>query len=206
MSDDKVTSGNSWLTIALILTLCVVCLLLINQNLDLRKQLAAGARTLDLTTNVLKPGEVVSAVTATDLNGRPYQLDYNNDGRHRLLLYFSPNCPYCQQQSPLWLEVLNKVDSNRFTVVGVVSEKEDPKLVSAHANAAGYFKTKPPLPVVFFDDESLGTYKLTVTPTTLLINEEGKVEHAWVGKWDANTASEVAGVLNEQEMNRKTNQ
>ena len=195
MSTPHVPGKKSWITIGLILTLCLVNLLLIKQNLDLRKQLAAGARTLDLTTNVLKPGDVVPAVTTTDLDGRSYQLAYNKDGRHRLLLFFSPNCPYSHQQSPLWRDLLDNIDSNRFTVVGVVSDKENKQFVSSHADGAGYFKTKTPLPVVFFDDESLGTYKLTATPTTVLIDEDGKVEHAWVGKWDQSRATEVAAAL-----------
>jgi thiol-disulfide isomerase/thioredoxin len=189
------SSRKSWLGAGLIVVLCVLNLLLIKQNLDLRRQLSAGARTVDLSTNVLQPGDVVAPVAATDLSGRPYQLDYKKDGRRRLLLFFSPNCPYCQQQSPLWRDLLNKVDRNRFIVVGVVSDREDKQLVSAHAEGAGYFKTNTPLPLVFFDSESLGDYKLTATPTTLLINEDGKVEHAWVGKWDAASATEVAAAL-----------
>jgi peroxiredoxin len=195
MSENKRPSQKSWLTIGLIVILCVVTLLLIKQNLDLRKQLAAGGRAIDLTTNFLQPGDVVTSVTATDLDGRPYQLEYKKDGRQRLLLFFSPNCPYCQQQSPLWRDLLNKVDSNRFTVIGVVSDREDKRLVSAHADGAGYFKTKTPLPLLFFDSESLGSYKLTATPTTLLINEDGRVEHAWIGKWDETKAMEVAAAL-----------
>jgi thiol-disulfide isomerase/thioredoxin len=140
-------------------------------------------------------GDLVTPVTATDLTGNAYQLDYKKDGRQRLILFFSPNCPYCQQQSPLWRDLLDKVDSNRFTVVGVVSDREDKQLVSAYADEAGYFKTKTPLPLVFFDSESLGSYKLTATPTTLLINEAGRVEHAWVGKWNETQATEVAAAL-----------
>ena len=184
MSENKSSSQKSWLSISLIVLLCSVNLLLIKQNLDLRKQLAAGARTIDLTKNLLQAGDVVTPVTATDLEGHTYQLDYKKDGRQRLILFFSPNCPYCQQQSPLWRDLLDKVDSNRFTVVGVVSDRADKQLVSAYADEAGYFKTKIPLPLVFFDSESLGSYKLTATPTTLLINESEVVEHAWVGKWD----------------------
>ena len=195
MIENKISLQKPWLSIGLILILCVVNLLLIKQNLDLRKQLAAGGRTIDLTTNFLQPGDVVAPVTATDLDGRPYQLDYKKDGRQRLLLFFSPNCPYCRQQSPLWRDLLDKVDSNRFTVIGVVSDREDKRLVSAHADGAGYFKTKTPLPLVFFDSESLGSYKLSATPTTLLINEDGTVEHAWVGKWDETSAKEVAAAL-----------
>ena len=195
MIENKISPQKSWLSIGLILILCVVNLLLIKQNLDLRKQLAAGGRTIDLTTNFLKPGDVVAPVTATDLDGRPYLLDYKRDGRQHLLLFFSPNCPYCRQQSPLWRDLLDKVDSNRFTVIGVVSDREDKHLVSAHADGAGYFKTKTPLPLVFFDSESLGSYKLSATPTTLLINEDGRVAHAWVGKWDETSAMEVAAAL-----------
>jgi len=195
MIENKSSSRKSWLSIGLILVLCVVNFLLIKQNLDLRKRLAAGGRTIDLTTNFLQPGDIVTPVTATDLDGRPYQLDYKKDGRQRLLLYFSPNCPYCRQQSPLWRDLLDKVDSQRFTVIGVASDREDKRLVSAHADAAGYFKTKTPLPLVFFNSESLGSYKLTATPTTLLINEDGKVEHAWIGKWDETSAMEVAAAL-----------
>jgi peroxiredoxin len=195
MSENSVPSQKPWLTIGLIVMLCLVNLLLIKQNLDLRRQLAAGARTLDLTTNVLQPGDIVSSVKATDLYGRPYNLQYNNDGRHRLLLYFSPNCPYCQQQSPLWRDLLNHVDGSRFTVVGVVSDREDKESVSAHVNGAGYFNTKTPLPVIVFDNESLGTYKLTATPTTLLIDDDGRVEYAWVGKWDDGRVREVAAAL-----------
>ena len=194
MPESKVTA-QTWWTIGLIVILCTVNVLLIKQNLDLRRQLATGGRTLDLTTNFLQPGDVVSAVTATDLEGRPYQLDYKKDGRQRLLLFFSPNCAYCEQQSPFWRDLLDKVDSNRVMVVGVLSDQEDKQLVSAHAEGAGYFKTKTPLSLVFFDSESLGSYKLTATPTTLLINDEGLVEHAWIGKWDTKSEKEAAAAV-----------
>lgn len=195
MTENRILSHKTWLPFGLILLLGIVNVLLIKQNLDLRKQLAAGGRTLDLTTNVLKPGDVVAAVTAIDLDGRPYQLEYRKDGRHRLLLFFSPNCPYCEQQSPLWRDLLNNVDKDRFNVVGVVSDREDPQSVAAYAEVAGYFKTRTRLPVLFFDNESLGSYKLTATPTTLLIDEDGRVEHAWVGKWDESRVLEVAEAL-----------
>src|SRR5215470_10990942 len=177
MSENKSPLHTSRLSIGLIIILCAVNLLLIRQNLILRKQLTAGGKTIDLTANFLQPGDVVTPVTATDLEGHPYQINYNNDGRQRLILFFSPNCPYCQQQTPLWRDLLERVDQNHFTVIGVVSYREDKQLVTAHAERAGYFTTKTPLPLVVFDNESLGRYKLTATPTTLLIGDDGRVEH-----------------------------
>jgi len=195
MTENRISFLKSWITAGLILTLCAVNLLLIKQNFDLRKQLADRGREMDATANSLKVGDVVASLPGTDLDGQPYQLEYKKDGRQRLLLFFSPNCPYCVQQAPLWRDLLEKVDSSRFTVVGVVGDREDRRAVSAHAEGSGYFKTKTPLPVVFFSTESLGRYKLTATPTTLLINEDGMVEHAWVGKWDEAKAIEVASAL-----------
>lgn len=120
MTETRLPFRQTWLPVGLILILGLINVFLIKQNLDLRKQLAAGGKTLDLTTNVLKPGDVVAAVTAIDLERGP---------------------------------------------------------------------------VIFFDNESLGSYKLTATPTTLLIDEDGKVEHAWVGKWDESGVMEVAAAL-----------
>jgi peroxiredoxin len=59
----------------------------------------------------------------------------------------------------------------------------------------GYFKTRTALPVVFVNDQTLARYKLTATPTTLLIDSAGKVEHAWVGKWDNAKLAEVAAAV-----------
>jgi peroxiredoxin len=88
--------------------------------------------------------------------------------------------------------VLNNIDNNRFSIVGVVGYREDRHAVSAHAEKLGYFRTKTPLPVVFLSNESLARYKLTATPTTLLIDDKGRVEHAWVGKWDETKVKEVS--------------
>ena len=99
------------------------------------------------------------------------------------------------QQGPIWCDVLNRIDSSRFNVVGLVGNREDKKEVASHADLLGYFKTRIALPVVSVSDETLAHYKLTATPTTLLIDDNGRVEHAWVGKWDEAKIAEVAAAL-----------
>jgi peroxiredoxin len=182
------------MSLGLIPALMVVNLLLIRQNFALRRQLSEVGRMSE-TPNVPKVGEMVAPITGTDLNGQPLEVKYQKDGRRHLLFYFSPNCPYCVQQASQWREILNKVDDGRISVVGVVSDREDKQAVLAHAEGAGYLKTKTPLSIAFFNDDSLARYKFTAMPTTLLINDDGKVEHAWVGKWDEEKANEVAAAL-----------
>lgn len=194
MSTEKKVRRIPWLAVALILALSISNLLLITQNLSLRRQLNSAGR-IDASANSLKPGEIVTPITGTDLNGHPYKVQFENDGKRQLLLFFSPSCPYCVQQGPIWRDMLNWVDSSRINVVGIVGDKEEKQEVANHAEALGYFKTKIALPVVSVGDETLARYKLTATPTTLLIDGSGRVQHAWVGKWDKSKSAEVAAAL-----------
>ena len=95
----------------------------------------------------------------------------------------------------MWRDMLNQIDSNRFSVVGVVDDKEDKRAVSVHVEELGYSKTRTALPIVFLNDEALARYKLVATPTTLLMSDAGKVEHVWVGKWDDAKRNDVAASL-----------
>ena len=194
MSYEKQSAGMPKLALALILALVILNILLIMQNLNLRSQLNAAGR-IDASANALNPGEFVKPITGTDLNGQLYQVQYSNDGRKQLLMFFSPSCPYCVAQGPIWRDVLNRVDSNRINVVGIVGDREDKLEVAKHANVLGYFKTRIALPIVTVSNETLANYKLTATPTTLLIDSNGRVEHAWVGKWDETKTAEVTAAL-----------
>ena len=131
-------------------------------------------------------------IAGTDLKGQPYRMHYGNDGKRHLLLFFSSSCPYCIQQGPIWAELLNLIDSSRFEVVGIVGDRDDKQRVANHADGMGYFKSRLVLPIVAVSDEVLSRYKLTATPTTLLLDNSGTVEHVWVGKWDQSKIDEVA--------------
>lgn len=194
MSEVKQSPRTPRLALLLIVALVIINILLLVQNLSLRRQMTSAGR-IEASANALKPGELVTSITGTDLKGQPYQLEYVAGGRKQLLMFFSPSCQYCVQQAPIWREVLNQIDSNRFNVVGIVGDREDKQEVTQHADGLGYFKTKVTLPVVAVNTETLARYKLTATPTTLLIDSSGRVEHAWVGKWDEAKTAEVTAAL-----------
>lgn len=191
----KAHSTTSLLAAGLVIALCFVNVLLIKQNMALRRQLAGEAKTVGATANSLRGGEMLAGFVGFDTSGQQYALEYKNDGRKHLLLFFSPHCPYCVQQAALWRDMLNQIDGNRFSVVGVVGDKEDRRAVSVHVEELGYSKTKTALPIVFLNDEALARYKLVATPTILLISDAGKVEHVWVGKWDDAKWNDVAVAL-----------
>jgi peroxiredoxin len=195
MSNKQVTSASWRFARCFIVVLLGVNLLLIRQNLGLRQQLAKFALSGEVATNSLKAGETVPPFTGLDLKGKPYQIEYKKEGRQHLFLFFPPSCSYCDQQAPQWRELLDKIDSNLFTISGVVNDKEDKPSTIARAQALGYLDAKTPLPITFASEAMLKSYKLAATPTTLLVDDKGKVEGAWVGLWDETTADEIAHAL-----------
>jgi peroxiredoxin len=180
----------------LILALVLINLLLLKQNFDARQLLAGKGEAVNPAVSALKEGETVTSIAGLDLNGQPGEVNYGKDGRQHLLIFFSPNCTFCVRQAPQWRDMLNKIDNTRFDVRGIVSDKEDKQAVFEHADGLGYLKTRTALPILFVNNESLARYKLTATPTTLLVGSDGKVEHVWVGKWSEAQATEVAAALN----------
>lgn len=89
-------SRVSLVAFGLILALMVVNILLIKQNLTLRRQLSGDGRKAE-ALNDLKAGQTVDPLVGTDVNGQPFEVSYQKDGRHHLLFFFSPDCPYCVQ-------------------------------------------------------------------------------------------------------------
>lgn len=106
--------------------------LLIKQNLEMRNQHKTLQQRLDPTSWSLRPGESAQPFTARDLNGEQYAVDYQG-GRHRVFLFFTPECPYCAQQVPFWRDLLDNIDHSRYEVVGMVGEREDRQKIGRRA-------------------------------------------------------------------------
>jgi len=157
------------------LVLMAVCNgLLIKQNLRLRAEIERQK------PKILQSGDRVGAFLAPGMGGEAHTVSYNGQGPKRVFLYFSPDCPYCHDQFSFWRELIDRVDKAQFEVTGVVSEAEERARVTDYLRSFGCES----LPVVFVSNEVLRNYKLVVTPTTLVVDNGGKVEQAWSGAWD----------------------
>lgn len=70
-------------------------------------------------------------------------------------------------------------------MLGVVSESEDKTKLDEYLRSVGCEAMR----VAFLPKKILNSYNLSMTPTTLIVANEGKVEKAWVGKWNSETAA-----------------
>lgn len=150
--------------------------LLIRQNLQLRADLEKQK------PKILQSGDRLRGFIATGIQGQGVSISYPGQGPRRVFLYFSPDCPYCHDQFPLWRELIERADRSKFEIIGVVSQAEDKARVLDYERSFGCES----LNVVFAPNDVLRDYKLAVTPTTIVAGNDGKVEKAWAGSWDEN--------------------
>lgn len=162
---------------ALLSVLIGVNLLLLRDDLRLRNEI----RDLDPgTVEALVGQEVRGFDTVSALNpGVPMSVKYGDDGRKKVFVFLSASCPFSRQQMPYWQELIAKLDQERFEVVGLVSEAEDVVALTRFLGAAGMDSFR----IGTVSAETRRSYRLSGTPTTLVVSPIGKVEKAWSGKW-----------------------
>jgi peroxiredoxin len=160
--------------------------LLIWQNLQLRAEIER------YRPNLLRKGDKVEGFSAPTLRNQVINVNYTGKEATRVLLFFTPTCPFCSEQFPYWKKMLNRANANQFQIIGVVSESEDRIKIEEYLKSLGCES----LSVAILPKDVSKSYKLSMTPTTMVIDNEGTVLQVWTGKWhpdDLATAESIFG-------------
>jgi peroxiredoxin len=153
---------------------CVVLLAaniaLLRQNRQLKAQMSLPPPTLEAAAGTQMPN-----LKGFDPDGKPVEIDYGKDPRKVLVLVFSPTCPFCEQNWPTWEHVISSLDRSvvRPVAVDVTSTAKAPFLSQHQLTEMPVFEKVDPLAMV--------NYHFQLTPQTLLIDGDGKVEKVWTG-------------------------
>jgi thioredoxin-related protein len=111
-------------------------------------------------------------------------VDFGQRGK-TLLIVISPTCHFCRDSEPFYRELANTASlKTHLLAVLPVSQSEAETYV--HASIS------PSLEIV---SASLGQINVQATPTLLLVDSQGKVEKAWVGKLDDASQRQVQSEL-----------
>jgi peroxiredoxin len=173
----KIVSLAPWM---LVTALLISNLLLLGQNRKMRGVIEAA------TPRVLRPGDKVPEFAAPDLNNQRVDIRYNAESPRRIFLFFKPSCPYCQEQFPYWKAILEQASKAGLEVWGLAGDEQDKARLQDYLAAMGCVKDGVPLlRVALVSKEMRESYKLHSTPTTLVVSSDGRIEKAWLGRWDA---------------------
>jgi thiol-disulfide isomerase/thioredoxin len=178
-------SNSIWI-IGIALVVCNIFLIV--QNLKLRSQIETLSSNPKIQT-----GENFSEFNAVDIEDNA--VIFSSAKLKKVILFTSTTCPYCKKQNPYWTQLLNQIDSQKYEIVELFNAAEERQVVSDYLKSIGH-SADPKLKVVFSNSEDLQKYKLNVTPTTLVLNENGTVEKVWSGLWDKSKTDDVNSFFN----------
>ncbi len=115
-----------------------------------------------------------------------------------MLLFFTPSCSFCHQQFPHWLDLHKRINNDRFEVLGLVDATEDKTKLQDYLREMGSSSdSQTTLRIAMVAKGVRRNYKLSETPLTLLVANDGKIKQVWIGKWNDDalaSANRVFGV------------
>jgi peroxiredoxin len=177
-SEYRISKKAAILFVLLVSALLVLNASLIIQNRSLRA--SVGTRP-----SVLHPGNIVPSLSGTDLDGKDFTLSYSNDPRKVVLLVFSPRCGFCTRNMPNWKALLQSLDRKSYRIVAV-------SIISDGVKEYVSQQKLTDIPIIAeVDPKSRVSYEMNVTPQTILIDSDGKVEKLWVGLLSPDERSEI---------------
>jgi len=143
---------------------------LIHQNSQLKAQLSLPPPLMEASA-----GTHVPDLRGVDVEGKPVEVLYGKDSRKVLVLVFSPTCPFCDQNWPKWQQVISSLDPSAIRPVLVdVTSTTTAGFISQHQLSS--------LPVILkADPRATVDYRMHLTPQTILVDPNGKVEKVWTG-------------------------
>jgi len=170
-------------SVFLLLGLLALNAALIVQNRNLNSSIQKGEAAL-------VEGQSMPAIAGIDLEGREQIFDWGNDNRKTLLMNFSPRCGYCRANMPNWTAILQGIDKSAYRVVVVSSISDGAK------EYIEKYKIKDVPVIVEPEPKVLINYLMHITPQTILLNPDGKIEKVWVGKFVNEQKTNIEKALN----------
>ncbi len=161
---------RNYLVFVLVASLVIMNALLVWQNRSLKTSISEANRSI-----VLKQGSMLPPLSGLDARGGKVDFRYGIDRRKTLLLVFSPSCGYCTENMPNWQAIARNLDADSYRVIAVSTL---PQGVEEYVNEYSLGD----IPVIAdADPKSKVSYEMGITPQTILIDPDGRVEEVWIG-------------------------
>lgn len=165
--------------------LLFVNVMLVRQNKKLKVLAGRPDRALEI-----KPGTALPQLEGFDSNGVRHSIGYGQDPRKTVLLVLAPRCYACEENMRNWVAIVNGLDRRTFRLVAVSLQSEGfNEFASRHG-----INHVPVLTTI--DPKYRVAYHLALTPQTILIDADGKVEKVWTGLLQGEDKQDVELALN----------
>lgn len=171
--------------------LCVLVVLLLRQNRDLRTQIEFKKRVEQ--TSAAPSLAIGESVEPLDLIGAGGAVTRTTFGEHEpatVVFFVAEHCGYCEKAIPLWAgavretrDTLASAKGPGVRIVGVVADALDD---------ASLKQITPEIPTFRVQDgHKTWLKRVNATPSAVLLSPTGKVENFWIGETNAAQVEEL---------------
>jgi hypothetical protein len=157
-----------------------VFLLLVSNGLMLLANHRLRIAVEDLRAQIdLPPGAKMPELHGMDFTSKQgINVSFGPNQPSTILLVYSPACPTCEDNWSKWDEVIRKRDPHRVRVVAMdLANLTHADFFSAHKMQALTVMTD-------IDPKTVLSYRLRLTPQTILLSPTGVVKGSWIGVLD----------------------
>lgn len=175
----------------------MVIILAVSNGLLLRQTLQLRNLLKKFEPSRLRAGDKLESFSALGLHDEKIAVDFASDAPRRVLLFLSPDCPYCREQFNYWKRIIDMAPVKGFQVVAVAMNSEDRSKLTAYLTSMGCPADSKTFRVALIPEEVRRRYKFSITPTTLVISSDGKADAVWSGLLkpsDVEAASAILGL------------
>jgi hypothetical protein len=138
---------------------------------------------------ILAPGAQMQPLAGLSDSYAPVTVNFGRRQRPTLVLVFSPSCNVCTENWPEWEEALSATSRTTARVIAVDLGGALPDAYAKRYNLDKFRVIVHPLALGVLADN------LKLTPETVLVGRDGRVEHAWLGALGARRTRELESAL-----------
>ena len=122
--------------------------------------------------------EKVAEIQMTTIEGNNISTN-NLLGKVYLINFWATDCPGCIKEMPHLIKTYNKYRDNNFEILAISMHYDPPSRVMSYAQ-----KNSLPFPVIMDIKKDIIKHfkKVKLTPTSILVNHEGKIVNTIIGE------------------------
>ena len=165
-------------SLSLLLLALNICLLI--QNRQLKSAQSAGESNITVGTQILP-------IRITDEDGERKEMLAS--GEKALVLVYSNTCQFCEKNTASWRTIVSAAQANKLQVVGIGLGGN----ANAYLDRHGLNALNSTISLNKVRDGEVPQFD--VTPQTILLDSDGKVEQVWSGLLSSERVLEVMNTL-----------
>ncbi|MBX3379434.1 MAG: hypothetical protein KF805_05015 [Phycisphaeraceae bacterium] len=194
-TEDGWARGFQAFLLLAVCVLCVLVVLLLRQNRELRSQIEFKKRVEQ--TSAAPSLAIGESVAPLELIAPDKSITRTTFGEHEpatLVFFVAEHCGYCEKAIPLWTaalrdsrESLAAAKGPGLRIVGIVADALDDASLKQIAPEIPTFRVQ--------DGPRTWLLRVNATPSAVLLSPLGKVENFWIGETNAAQVDELRNAI-----------